>query len=70
MMMETLSPQEENVIKDIRSLFRLKYNKITLQLKMQEITLDWRKKLKQLKIEHSEILRIFLKMKKKIIIQK
>ena len=35
--MENLSSEEENIIKDIRNLFRLE------------------KKLKQLKIEHSEI---------------
>ena len=32
--MESLSPEEENIIKDIRNLFRLKWNKITLQLKI------------------------------------
>ena len=30
--MESLSLEEENVIKDIRNLFRIKKNKITLQL--------------------------------------
>ena len=32
--MENLSPVEENIIKDIRNLFRLKKNKYTLQLKI------------------------------------
>ena len=32
--MESLSAEEENIIKDIRTLFRLKKNKITLQLKI------------------------------------
>ena len=32
--MEILSLEEENIIKDISYLFRLKKNKITLQLKM------------------------------------
>ena len=31
--MDILSLEEENLIKDIRNLFRLKKNKITLQLK-------------------------------------
>ena len=35
--MESLSLEEENIIKDIRNLFRLKKNKITLQLKIKEI---------------------------------
>ena len=48
--MENLSSEEENIIKDIRNLFRLE------------------KKLKQLKIEYLETLRIFLSIKKKIII--
>ena len=32
--MESLRAEEENIIKDIRNLFRLKKNKITLQLKI------------------------------------
>ena len=32
--MESLSLEEENIIKDIRNLFRLKNYKITLQLKI------------------------------------
>ena len=50
--MESLSLEEENMIKDIRNLF------------------GQNKKLKQLRIEYSETLRIFLSMKnkKKIII--
>ena len=35
--MESLILEEENIIKDIRNLFRLKKNKITLQLKIKEI---------------------------------
>ena len=34
--MESLCLEEENIIKDIRNLFRLKKNKITLQLTVQE----------------------------------
>ena len=51
MIMESLSLKEENIIKDTRNLFRLKKNKIALQLKVQEIFLDQKKKLKQLNIE-------------------
>ena len=50
--MESLSLEEENIIKDKRNLFRQKKNKITLQLKIKEIFLDKKKKLKQLKIEY------------------
>ena len=32
--MVSLSLEEENIIKDIKNLFRLKKNKITLQLKI------------------------------------
>ena len=32
--METLSLEEENIIIDLRNLFKLKKNKITLQLKI------------------------------------
>ena len=32
--MESLSLEEENIIQDIRNLFRLKNNKNTLQLKV------------------------------------
>ena len=64
--MKIVCPEEENIIKDIRNLFRLiNKNKITLELKIQEIFLDQKKKLKQLKVEYLEILRIFLSIKKK-----
>ena len=49
--MESFSLEKENTIKDIRNLFRLKKNKITLQLKVSEIFLDKKKK-QQLKIEY------------------
>ena len=48
--MENLGPEEENIIKDIRNIFRLE------------------KKLKELKIEYLRILKIFVSLKKKIII--
>ena len=41
---------------------------MTLQLKIQEIFLDWRKKTKQSEIEQSKILNIFLSMEKHKII--
>ena len=48
--MKNLGPEEENIIKDIRNIFRLE------------------KKLKELKIEYLQILKIFVSLKKKIII--
>ena len=41
--MESLSLEEENMVKDIRNFFRLKKKKITLQLKISEIALDKKK---------------------------
>ena len=38
--MENPRSEEEKIIKDMRNLFRLKKNKMTLQLKIQEIFLD------------------------------
>ena len=32
--MESLNPQEKNIIKDIRNIFRLKKNKIRMQIKI------------------------------------
>ena len=55
--MESLSLQEENIIKDIRNLFRIKIE--------QNYTAIKDKKLRQLKIEYFEVLRIFLSIKKK-----
>ena len=63
--MGSLSLGEENIYKDIRNLFRLKKKKKpALQLKIEQIFLDQKNKLKQLKLEYLEILRIFLRMKK------
>ena len=39
-MMENPMLGKENIIKGIRNLFRLKKNKIRVQLKIQEIFLD------------------------------
>ena len=57
--MESLSLEEVNIIKDIRSLFRLK--KINYSA-IKDISILFReeKKLKQLKIEYLEILRKLL----------
>ena len=58
--MESLSPEEQNIIKDIRNYFRLK--------KKQNYSVV--KDIRELKIKYLEIFRIFLNMekKKKIII--
>ena len=38
-----------NIIKDVRNLFILKKINIIQQLKMQEIFLDWKNRMRQLK---------------------
>ena len=38
--MENRRSEEEKIIENIKNLFRLKKNKMTLQLKIQEIFLD------------------------------
>ena len=53
--MESLSLEQENIIKDIRNL-------------KDRILRKNKKKLKQLKMEYLQILRIFLNMEGKIII--
>ena len=56
---------EENIIKDIRNLFRLKKEELNyIAIKDIRNLLDKKKKLKQLKIEYLGILKIFLCMKK------
>ena len=47
--MGSFSLKKEIIIKDIRNLFRLKKNQITLQLKIQEIFLDKKKETKAFK---------------------
>ena len=68
--METLGLKEENIIKDIRNLFRLKRELNYTAIKDIRKLLEKKKKLYQLKMEYLEILRVLLrmKMKKKIII--
>ena len=68
-MIKNLSPEEENVIKDIRNFFRLKKELNYTATKDIRNVLDEKKKRKQLKIEYLQILRIFLSMKKKIIMK-
>ena len=68
-MMESLSLEEENIIKDIRNLFRVKKElNYTVVKGIRNLLRLERNKLKQLKIEYLETLRIFLSMKKKKII--
>ena len=38
--MESLNVEEESIIKDLRNVFRLKKNTITLHLKIPEIFLE------------------------------
>ena len=65
-MMENLRPEEEKIIKGIRNLFRLKKELNYTAIKdIRNLFRLEKKKLKKLKIEYLEILRIFLSMKKK-----
>ena len=68
--METLGLKEENIIKDIRNLLRLKQELNYTAIKDIRNFLEKKNKLYQLKMEYLEILRVILsmKMKKKIII--
>ena len=64
-MLEHLRSKEENIIKDIKNLFRLKAKLNYTAIKDIRNLFRLKKKLKQLKIESLEILRILLSMKKK-----
>ena len=57
---------EGNIIKYVRNLFRLKKEQkyMTLHSEIQEIFLDWWKKLKQPNIKYLDILKTFSSMKK------
>ena len=66
--MKNLQLEEENIIKDIRNLFRRKKKLNYSPIKDIRNIFRQKKKLKQLRIEYLEILRIFFSMKKKIII--
>ena len=63
--MESLSLEKESIIKDIRNLFRLKKELNYIAIKDIKMFFRLGKETKYL-----EILRIFLTMKKKIIINK
>ena len=69
-MMESLSLEEENVTKDIKSLFRLKKEINFTAIKDKRYLFRLEKETKAIKIEYLEILRIVLgiRKKKKIII--
>ena len=59
---------EENIIKYIRNPFRLNQEINCTPIKDIRILFRLEKKLKLLKVEYLEILKMFLSMKKKIII--
>ena len=61
--METLGLKEENIIKDIRNLFRLKQELNYTAIKDIRKLLEKKKKLYQLKMEYLEILRVFWEWK-------
>ena len=63
--MESFSLEKENIIQDIKNLFKLKKELNFTAVKDLRNLFRQKKKLKQLKIEYSKILRIFLSMKKK-----
>ena len=63
--MENQRSEEEKIIKDIRNLFILKKELNDTEIKNIRNVFRIKKKPKDLKIEYSEILGIFLSMKKK-----
>ena len=68
-MMENTRPEEENIIKDVRNLFRLeklKKKQFIPQIKISKISLDQKKKIKQLKTEQLQILETLLDQRNKI----
>ena len=66
--MESLRLEEQNIIKDIRNLFRLRKALSYTEIKDIRNLFRLEKKLKQLKTEYLEMLKIFLSTKKKIIV--
>ena len=68
MIIESLSCEEEKIIKNIRNFFRLKNEQNYTGIKDLRNIFRLEEETKQLKIEYLEILRIFLSMKKKKII--
>ena len=67
-MLESLSIKEENIIKVIKNLFRVKKELNCNAIKVIRNLFRHKKKLKQLMVEYLEVLRIFLSIKKKKII--
>ena len=68
--MKTLSLKEENIIRDKRNLLRLKSIELNYNAIKDIINVfRQKKKLKQLKKECLEILRIFLSIKKRKILE-
>ena len=63
--MESLSFVGENIIKDIRNLFRLKKAQNYTAVKDKRIIFRIKKEIKGIKIQYLEILRISLSMRKK-----
>ena len=68
MIIKSLSCEEEKIIKNIKNFFRLKSEQNYTGIKDLRNLFRLEEETKQLKIEYLEILRIFLSMKKKIII--
>ena len=70
-MMASITVKEENIIKDVRNLLRLgNLKKVTSDTTIKNIRnlFKLKKKTKQLKTEYLDLLEIFLRIKKKIII--
>ena len=63
--MESLRPEEKNIIEDIRNHFTLSKELNHTVIKDIRNLFRQKKKLKQLKVEYLGILRAFLSMKKK-----
>ena len=64
-MMESLRPEEENIIEDIGNHFTLSKELNHTAIKDIRNLFRQKKKLKRLKVEYLETLRAFLSMKKK-----
>ena len=65
MMMENPRPEEEKIIKDIKNLFRLKKELDYTAIKDKKNLVRREQEIKKLTVEYSEMLRIFLSMKKR-----
>ena len=60
--MKNLRPEEENIVKDVRNLFRLEKLKKTIDTTIKDIRKRFRleKKITQLKTEYLKVLETFL----------